>query len=157
MNILIADDHALLRKGLIQLLADEYPDAHFGEASTTPKTLELLSQCSWNLLILDIFMPGRSGLEVLSEVKQKYAAVPVLVLSSTPEDQMAVRVLKAGASGYLNKQTAPENLILAARKILEGGRYISASTAELLAAEFGEDIFFHDRCEKRCRNGSLCH
>ena len=149
MNILIADDHALLRKGLIQLLADEYPDAHFGEASTTPKTLELLSQCSWNLLILDIFMPGRSGLEVLSEVKQKYAAVPVLVLSSTPEDQMAVRVLKAGASGYLNKQTAPENLILAARKILEGGRYISASTAELLAAEFGEDIFFHDRLSDR--------
>jgi DNA-binding NarL/FixJ family response regulator len=149
MNILIADDHALLRKGLIQILADEYPAAYFGEASTTPKTLDCLSQSSWDLLILDIFMPGRSGLEVLCEVKRHHAKVPVLVLSSAPEDQMAVRVLKAGASGYLNKQTAPEDLVQAVEKILAGGRFISPRVAELLAMEIGQDFSLHDKLSVR--------
>jgi two-component system, NarL family, invasion response regulator UvrY len=149
MNILIADDHALLRKGLIQILADEYPAAHFGESSTTPETLDCLSQSPWDLLILDIFMPGRSGLEVLSEVKRLHAKVPVLVLSSAPEDQMAVRVLKAGASGYLNKQTAPEDLVRAVGKILAGGRFISSRVAELLSLEIGQDVSLHDKLSDR--------
>ena len=149
MNILIADDHALLRKGLIQILADEYPDAYFGEAPTTSKTIACLSQSPWDLLILDIFMPGRSGLEVLSEVKRQHAKMPVLVLSSAPEDQMAVRVLKAGASGYLNKQTAPEDLVQAVEKLLAGGRFISHSIAELLAAEIGLDFSLHDKLSDR--------
>ena len=149
MNILIADDHALLRKGLVQILADEYPAAHFGESSTTPKTLDCLSQFPWDLLILDIFMPGRSGLDVLSEVKRHHAKVPVLVLSSAPEDQMAVRVLKAGASGYLNKQTAPEDLVQAVGKILDGGRFISSRVAELLAMEIGQDFSLHDKLSDR--------
>jgi two-component system, NarL family, invasion response regulator UvrY len=135
MKILIADDHAVLRKGLVQILAEEYPDAHFGETSTTPETLDCLSQHRWDLLVLDIFMPGRTGLEVLHEVRQQYANLPVLVLSSAPEEQLAVRVLKAGASGYLNKQTAPENLVEACRRILAGGRYVSAALAEQLATE----------------------
>jgi two-component system invasion response regulator UvrY len=140
MKVLIADDHELLRKGLIQLLAEEYPDARFGEAATTPETLACLSRQRWDVLVLDIFMPGRSGLEVLREVRQQYPALPVLVLSSAPEEQLAVRVLKAGASGYLNKQTAPEQLVKAIGKVLAGGRYVSAPMAERLAAEVSQAI-----------------
>lgn len=138
MNILIADDHELLRRGVIQVLADEYPDTHFTEASTTSETLTRLAQGDWALLILDIFMPGRSGLEVLSEIRRRPLAPPVLVLSSAPEDQMAIRVLKAGAKGYLNKQTAPEHLIEAVEKVLSGGRYVSSALAEQLALEIGQ-------------------
>ena len=139
MNILIADDHAVLRKGLVQILAEEYPDAHFGEASTTPETLACLSRRRWDMVVLDIFMPGRGGLEVLHDVRRHYPNLPVLVLSSAPEEQLAVRVLKAGASGYLNKQAAPENLSLAARKVLAGGKYVSPALAERLAAGVRDD------------------
>ena len=135
MKILIADDHVALRKGLIQILADEYPDAEFGEASTTPETLECLSRSSWDVLVLDVFMPGRSGLEVLHDVQREHPNLPVLVLSSAPEEQMAVRVLKAGARGYLNKQAAPEELVNAVKRLRAGGRYVSAAVAERLAAD----------------------
>lgn len=138
MKILIADDHAMLRKGLIQILAEEYPDAHFGEASTTPETLESLSKHRWDALVLDVFMPGRGGLEVLHDVRQNHPNLPVLVVSSAPEEQLAVRVLKAGASGYLNKQAAPDELVKAVGKVLAGGRYVSAAMAERLAAEIGQ-------------------
>ena len=120
MKILLADDHAILRKGLIQLLSEEFPDAEFGEASTSPETLDCLARQPWDVLVLDIFMPGRSGLEVLYEVRLQYPNLPVLILSSAPEEQLAVRVLKAGASGYLNKQTAPEELVKAINKVLYG-------------------------------------
>lgn len=138
MNILIADDHAVLRKGLVQILAEDYPGAHFGEASTTAETLACLSLQPWDVLVLDIFMPGRTGLEVLHDVRRHHPNLPVLVLSSAPEEQLAVRVLKAGASGYLNKQAAPENLVLAVRKVLAGGRYVSAALAERLATEVSQ-------------------
>lgn len=144
MKILIADDHAVLRAGLVQILAEEYPGAHFGEAATTSETLACLSRHCWDLLVLDIFMPGRSGLEVLHDVRRHYPHLPVLVLSSAPEEQLAVRVLKAGASGYLNKQAAPEHLALAVRKVLAGGKYVSAALAEKLASEL-------------CDNGRLLH
>jgi len=135
MKILIADDHLVLRKGLIQILKDEFADAQFGEVSTTPETLEALSREPWDVLILDIFMPGRTGLEVLHEIDDQYPSLPVLVLSSAPEEQLAVRVLKAGASGYLNKRTAAEDLVKAVRKLLGGGRYVSDTLAERLAGE----------------------
>ncbi|MFA6293217.1 MAG: response regulator transcription factor [Victivallales bacterium] len=135
MKILLADDHAILRKGLIQLLSEAFPDAEFGEASTTPETLDCLSRQRWDVLVLDIFMPGRSGLEVLYEVRRQYPELPVLILSSAPEEQLAVRVLKAGASGYLNKQTVPEELVKAVTKVRAGGRYVSAALAERLAGE----------------------
>jgi two-component system, NarL family, invasion response regulator UvrY len=138
LKILIADDHAVLRKGLIQLLGEEFPDAQFGEASTTPETLTCLSRQRWDMLVLDIFMPGRSGLEVLYDVRQHHPNLPVLVLSSAPEEQLAVRVLKSGASGYLNKQTAPEELVTAVKKVMAGGRYVSAAMAEQLAMEIGQ-------------------
>jgi DNA-binding NarL/FixJ family response regulator len=150
MEILIADDHALLRKGLIQILKDEFPDAQFGEASNTQETLDCLSQQVWSVLVLDIFMPGRSGLEVLLDVRRAYPSLPVLVLSSAPEEQLAVRVLKSGAMGYLSKQAAPEELIKAINKVAGGGRYVSEGLAERLAAQISlEDRTPHSRLSNR--------
>jgi DNA-binding NarL/FixJ family response regulator len=138
MKILIADDHAVLRKGLIQILADEFPDARFGEASSTSETADRLASEPWDALVLDIFMPGRGGLEVLQDLRRLHARLPVLVLSSAPEEQMAIRVLKAGASGYLNKQAAPEELVRAVKRVLAGGKYVSATVTERLVVEIGE-------------------
>ena len=135
MKILIADDHTLLRQGLKQILSEEFPSAEFGEAGTTQQTIDLLATQRWDILLLDINMPGRSGLEVLRETQDRYPTLPVLVLSSAPEEQLAMRVLKAGAAGYLNKQTAPEELVLAIKKVHSGGRYVGARLAEKLAAE----------------------
>jgi two-component system, NarL family, invasion response regulator UvrY len=137
MRILIADDHAVLRKGLIQLLAAELENAQFGEASTTEETLDGLSRHSWDALILDLFMPGRGGLAVLDDVRRQHPKLPVLVLSTASEEQMAARVLKAGARGYLNKQVAAEKLVKAVKKVLAGGRYVSAAMAERLAENIG--------------------
>jgi two-component system, NarL family, invasion response regulator UvrY len=137
MRILLADDHTLLRQGLKQILAEEFPRAEFGEVGTTSQTLESVRHADWDILILDVFLPGRSGLEVLEELRHRRAHLPVLVLSSAPEEQMAVRVLRAGASGYLNKQAAAESLVQAVKKILAGGRYVSAALAERLAADAG--------------------
>jgi len=137
MRILLADDHAALRRGLQQILEEEFPEAQFGGAGTTGETLECLHQHPWDILVLDVFMPGRSGLEVLQEVRQNHPRLPVLVLSSGPEEQLALRVLKAGANGYLNKQSAPKELVQAVRKVLAGGRYVSATLAERLAGEVG--------------------
>jgi two-component system, NarL family, invasion response regulator UvrY len=139
MRILIADDHAALRRGLMQILAEDIDHVQFGEAASTPETLSRLSNSRWDVLVLDIFMPGRGGLEVLRDVRRQHPDLPVLVLSSAPEEQMAIRVLKAGASGYLNKQAAPEELVAAVRKVLGGGRYVSAAMAERLAAQLGRE------------------
>ncbi len=138
MKILIADDHALLREGLKQILSDEFDKVEFGEAATTQQTLDQLSRKRWDVLLLDINMPGRSGLEVLRETRDRHPGLPVLVLSSAPEEQLAVRVLRAGAAGYLNKQTAPEELVQAIKKIQSGGRYVGARLAEKLAAELSK-------------------
>jgi two-component system invasion response regulator UvrY len=137
MRILLADDHAVLREGLKQILAEEFPEAEFGEAGTTQETLDRLAQASWNVLVLDVFMPGRSGLEVLAEVRQHHPEMPVLVLSSAPEEQLAVRMLKNGASGYLNKQVAAENLVPAVKKLIAGGKFVTSTLAERLAGEAG--------------------
>jgi two-component system, NarL family, invasion response regulator UvrY len=137
LNILIADDHAALRKGVIQILREELPDARFGEASTTSETLDCLYRQEWDVLILDIFMPGRGGLETLDFLRREYPNMPVLVLSSAPEEQMALRILKLGANGYLNKQAAPEELVTAVKKVFSGGEYVSPRTAERLAVDIG--------------------
>jgi DNA-binding NarL/FixJ family response regulator len=150
MKILLADDHVVLRKGLVQILADAFPDAHFGEASDAQEALDTLDRDRWDVLVLDIFMPGRSGLEVLHEVKTRHPGLPVLVLSSAPEEQLAVRVLRGGARGYLNKQVAAEELVRAVRKLLTGGRYVSATLAERFAAEiWQEDGPLHERLSDR--------
>jgi len=135
-RILIADDHMILRQGLKQILADELTNARFGEAGDATQALALLHKQTWDVLILDINMPGRNGFEVLDEVKRHFPFLPVLILSSTPEDQLGLRAIKGGAAGYLNKQTAPEQLVEAVETVMTGGRFITAALAARLAAEF---------------------
>lgn len=135
IRILLADDHTILRKGLQQIIADELPQVRFGEANDAAEALELLNASAWDLLILDINMPGRNGFEVLEEVSRHHPGTAVLVLSSTPEDQLGVRAMRCGASGYLNKQTAPEKLVEAVETLLRGEQYISPTLAARLVAD----------------------
>ena len=140
IRILIVDDHAILRRGLKELLSDEFHGAAFGEASNAQQALEQLRKEKWDVALLDITMPGKSGLEILKEFKAARPKLPVLVLSAHPEDQFAVRVLKAGAGGYMTKESAPEELAKAIRKVLAGGQYVSPSLAEKLALRVRKDI-----------------
>ena len=135
MKILIVDDHAMFREGLKRILLEEFTDATFGEAANATEALAQLWKKSWELVLLDVSMHGRSGLEVLKEVRASAVKVPVLVLSAHPEDQYAVRALKAGASGYLTKESAPQELCRAVRKVIGGGKYLTSGVAEQLAAE----------------------
>jgi DNA-binding NarL/FixJ family response regulator len=137
MNILIADDHAVVRQGLRLILANEFKKATFGEASETMELLDRLKQARWDALVMDMSMPGGSGLDTLKEIKHLYPEMPVLILSMYPEDQYAVRTLKAGASGYLTKESASDELVNAMQKILRGGRYINATVAEKLLLQLG--------------------
>jgi DNA-binding NarL/FixJ family response regulator len=138
MRILIADDHAIVRKGLRQILDEEPGMATVAEAENGQEVLEQTRNASWDMVILDINMPGRNGLDVLGELHHDHPALPILILSMYPEDQYATRVLKAGASGYLNKQSAPEELLKAIKKIRGGGKYISETLAEKLVSGLGE-------------------
>lgn len=138
IRILIADDHPSVRRGVKQILADEFGGALIGEASTAPEVLDQAGKQRWNLIVLDLTMPGRSGLDALHELKAAHPEIPILVLSMHPEDQFAVRVLRAGASGYLTKESVAEDMILAVKRILAGGKYISPSVAELLATQLHE-------------------
>lgn len=137
--ILIADDHAVVRQGLKQILADEFPKASFGMASTTAETLEILKTQSWDVLVLDLFMPGTGGMSVLQVVRDTYPGLRVIVLSSAPEEQLGVRVLKAGAHGYLNKQAAPEHLVEAIHTVIKGASYVSSALGSQLAADAARD------------------
>jgi two-component system, NarL family, invasion response regulator UvrY len=139
IRILIADDHPVVRRGLVEHLSEAFPDSTFGEAPNAQELLAMIRRQDWELLMLDIEMrPGRSGLDVLREIKGLRPKMPVLVLSVHPEDQYATRVLKAGAAGYLTKDSAPLELVNAARKVLRGGRYVSSTLAEKLALEVTE-------------------
>jgi two-component system invasion response regulator UvrY len=135
MKVLIADDHAIVRHGLRELLADELPECTFGEACDGVEVLEALDREPWDLVLMDITMPRRGGIDVLRDLREKHPRIPVLVLSVHPEEQFAIRALKAGASGYLTKEAAPDELIEAVRKVLSGGRYVSRTLADRLAAE----------------------
>lgn len=132
MNFLIADDHAIVRKGLVQLLREEFPAAHITEVSNGAEVYEKVREKIWDVILLDISMPGRNGVEILKQLQADGIKAPVLMLSMHSEDQYAVRVLKAGAMGFLNKETATDELIVAVRKILMGRKYITASIAEKL-------------------------
>jgi DNA-binding NarL/FixJ family response regulator len=140
MKILIADDHAVVRQGLKQILADEFYRATFGEAGTAQEAIAKVWEGEWDVVVLDITMPGRSGLEVLGEIRKSRPRLPVLVLSMHPEDQFALRVLKSGAAGYMTKESAPEALVGAIKKVLAGGRYVSPALAEQMAAYLGTDV-----------------
>jgi two-component system invasion response regulator UvrY len=139
MKILLCDDHAVVRHGLRQILADDFKKSTFGEARNAQEALDLVWKEHWDVVVLDITMPGRSGLEVLREIKKSKPRTPVLVLSMHPENQFAVRVLKRGANGYMTKESAPAELVGAIRKVLAGGRYVSASLAEKLATYLSTD------------------
>ena len=134
-RILLADDHTILRQGLKQIINDALPDVEFGEAGNAEETMIQLQQHGWDVLILDINMPGRNGFEVLNEACRHFPHLPVLVLTSTPEDQLGLRAIRAGAAGYLNKQTAPELLVEAVQTLHRGGQFIRAALAERLATE----------------------
>lgn len=134
MRILIIDDHAVVRQGLKQILADEFKRATFGEAWNAQEALTRIWKERWDVVVLDITLPGRSGLEVLREIKRSKPNLPVLVLSMHPEDQFGVRVLKSGAAGYMNKESAPQELVGAIKKVLAGGRYMSPTLVETMAA-----------------------
>lgn len=136
MRILICDDHPIVRKGLREILEQEGA-VTIGEAASAQEALDLARKHPWDTVVLDITMPGRSGLELLKQLKQERPNLPVLVLSMHPADQYAVRVLRAGASGYLTKESAPEELLTAVRRVVRRGRYISPSVGETLAADLG--------------------
>jgi two-component system invasion response regulator UvrY len=132
-KILIADDHAIVREGLKQILAEEPDMKVTGEAGNADELFELLKKDVWNAVVLDINMPGKSGLDALKDLKKIYPDLPVLILSMYGEEQYGVRALKAGASGYLKKASAPNEFVSAIRTIVKGKKYISPSLAENLA------------------------
>ncbi len=139
IKILIADDHPIVRKGLKEILS-EHPDMKvLGEAQNSQEVLHLIPKEDWDVIVLDITMPGRDGLDVLKDLKKARPKLPVLVLSIHPEEQYGVRALKAGASGYLTKESAPDRLVSAIRTILARGKYVSPSLAEKLAFELDKD------------------
>lgn len=138
-KLLIADDHAVVRQGLVRILADAFHKATFGEAQSAPELIGMLAQEPWNVVILDLSMPGGDGLETLKQIKHSYPDLPVLILSMYPEDQYAVRTLKAGAAGYLTKESASSELVNAVNKVLSGGKYINAEVAESLLLQLKTD------------------
>lgn len=133
MKILIADDHQIVREGLKRVLSDAPEIKAIGEAEDSSQLMEQIRKGRWDVVVLDINMPGKGGLETLKEIKEEFPKLPVLILSMYPEEQFAVRVMKAGASGYLTKAGAADALLPALRKIYKGGKYISPSVAEKLA------------------------
>jgi two-component system invasion response regulator UvrY len=140
IRVLMVDDHEAVRRGLKEILDDEFSVLETGEAANSQAAMELITKQDWDLVLLDINLPGRGGLEVLSEIKRLRPRTPVLVVSAYPEEEFAIRSLKLGASGYLNKSMASEEMVTAAKKAMAGGKYVTASLAEKLAATMGSDI-----------------
>ena len=140
IRILIADDHAVVRKGVRHILL-ELPDkvvAH--EAADSTEVMKRVKKDDYDIVLLDIAMPGKDGLETLKEIKSERPKLPVLILSMFPEEQFALRALKSGASGYLTKESIPEELIRAIQKIIKGGKYISESFSDELLVSMGRDV-----------------
>ncbi len=136
LRILIADDHAIVRRGLKQLLLEEYPSAVIGEVSDTEDLLKEVIHDGWDIVICDMNMPGRSGLDALGQIKQVSPNLPVLIMSMYPEEQYALRVLKAGASGYLEKESIHDDVIKAIQTVRLGKKFITPTIAERLADAF---------------------
>jgi two-component system invasion response regulator UvrY len=151
IRVLVVDDHPVVRKGLIQILVEE-PDVEAAvEADSAGELLRQVTENEWDVVVLDITLPDRSGLEALKDVKAMRPELPVLILSMHPEDQYALRVLKAGAAGYINKESAADVLVNAVRKVVGGGKYVSPSMAEKLATVVGSDydVQPHERLSDR--------
>ena len=133
LKVLIADDHEIVRRGLKHILREEFPFALIEEASDTDSLVNKALANEWSIIVSDLAMPGGGGIDALLRIRQKTRATPVLILSNYPEEQYALRVMKAGASGYLNKGAAPEELIIAVQRLLSGRHYITAEVEERLA------------------------
>jgi DNA-binding NarL/FixJ family response regulator len=140
VRFLLVDDHSVVRRGLMEILGESFRNAQFGEAATAADAMELMNGQQWDLVILDITIPGRSGIDVLKEARSRHPGLPVLVLSIHPAEQYAVRIIKAGAAGYITKDTVPEQLVLAVRAVLSGKKHITQAVGEKLATEL-EDGF----------------
>jgi two-component system, NarL family, invasion response regulator UvrY len=139
MRILIADDHAIVRKGIKQLLMEEYPLAIIEEVGDGETLIAKTNTQDWDVVICDLDMPGRSGLDAVQQIRVTHPKLPVLIMSIYPEEQYARRLLKAGAAGYLNKDAATEELAKAIRQVLQGRKYISPAVAQLIATDIGHD------------------
>jgi DNA-binding NarL/FixJ family response regulator len=135
VQVLVVDDHPLVRNGIAGIITNHFPDAVVAEAGSESEALQAMHKTTWDLVILDLSLPGRGGLDIIKDIRSAQRQTPVLVVSAYPESQFAVRALRAGASGYLTKESAPDALITAARQVLKGGRYITPTIAELLADE----------------------
>ncbi len=132
-KVLLVDDHAVVRRGMQQIIAEEADQWVTGEAPNATEAMQKLRGDRWDAAVLDLTMPDKNGLDLLAEIKREYPGLPCLLLSMHPEDQFALRALKLGASGYLTKESAPQELLNALKKIVCGGRYISQTLAEKLA------------------------
>jgi DNA-binding NarL/FixJ family response regulator len=150
IRILVADDHALVRKGLIQLLTRQRDFGVFGEASTAAETLALVGSQSWDVVLLDLALPDASGLEVMQRLRDMRPTLPILIVSMYPEDQLGERLLAAGAAGYLTKEAAPEELVRAIRCVLRGQKYLSPTLeAQLASRGAGATATRHERLSAR--------
>jgi len=139
LKILVADDHSVMRDGIIKMLNENFPQAEYGEASNASEIMQLIKTKKWNLVMLDISMPGRNGMEVLKDIKEQQPEARVIMFSMYPEDQFAVRAIKAGASAYLTKDVTSKILTEAIRKILTGGTYLTPTIAELITNQLRSD------------------
>ncbi|HEX6181886.1 MAG TPA: response regulator transcription factor [Chitinophagaceae bacterium] len=139
LRILIADDHAIVRKGLKLILQEAYPSSQIEEANDAESVIQLTLTSEWDIIICDLSMPGRSGLDVAQHVKQNFPKLPVLILSMHAEEQYAVRALRAGAAGYIRKDASTDELIRAVHRVLQGRKYVSAFLAEKMASELDQD------------------
>lgn len=151
IQILIADDHAIVRRGLKLLLLEEYPSAEIGKVGDSESLVKSVIQKQWDVVICDISMPGRSGLDALSQIKQIAPKLPVLIMSMYPEDQYALRVLKAGAAGYLGKETIHDDIVKAIQTVRLGKKFITPAIADKLAQAFETDAGtnLHDKLSDR--------
>jgi DNA-binding NarL/FixJ family response regulator len=140
IRVLIIDDHAIVRRGLAEVFSDEFSELKIGEADNSRTALELATTQDWDIVLLDINIPGRNGLDVLAEIKRLRPQTPVVIVSAYPEEEFAIRALKLGASGYLNKNSAADEVLAAAKKAMAGGKYVTVMLAEKLAATLGGDI-----------------
>jgi len=151
IHVLIADDHAIVRQGLKQILSETEDLVVAGEADDGAEALQLARQQHWDVFLLDVSMPNRNGIDTLKQLKKEFPRLPVLILSMHPEEHYAVRALKAGAAGYLTKQSAPEQLVNAIRQVAGGKKYVSAAVAQQLveALSEGTDKLPHERITDR--------
>ncbi len=139
MKVLIADDHPIVRKGIVQLLKDAFPKIKTEEVSSGIEAVKRINREIWDLIILDISMPGRNGIDVLKHARNSGVKTPILILSMQAEEHYALRTLKAGASGYVSKESAGEELVKAVEKVMLGKKYISPKVTEILAENLGEE------------------